>query len=142
MWSSQLDAKLHPPRLRRTLTARPHLHAQLDNGLAEYHRLLLVNAPAGYGKTTLVAEWSASYGRPTAWLNLDETDSDPLQFVMGVTAALQTIIDGFGATVMRRLQTTRRASSGADDGLPALIDALTADLAQSIPCLLYTSRCV
>lgn len=136
MWPLQFDAKLHPPRLRRTLTPRPHLHARLNDGLTEHHRLLLVSAPAGYGKTTLVAEWSAHCGWLTAWLSLDETDSDPLQFVMGVTAALQTIIDGFGATVMRRLPATSRVSSGADEGWPALIDALTADLAQSIPCLL------
>ena len=61
---------------------------RLDDGLAAGHRLTLVSAPAGFGKTTLVSEWVAGRGRPAAWLSLDEGDSDPGRFLAYLVAAL------------------------------------------------------
>ena len=65
-----LTTKLHPPRRRPTLIVRPRL-----GDLANRTRpaLTLVSAPAGFGKTTLVADWFASE-RTTAWLSLDSRD--------------------------------------------------------------------
>lgn len=80
-----LATKLHPPRRRRTLIARPRL-----SHLAQRSRqraLTLVSAPAGFGKTTLVAEWFAD-GDGTAWLSLDQRDDDPVSFWTYVVAAL------------------------------------------------------
>lgn len=85
------DAKLHPPPLRLNLTLRPRLYKLLDDGLADHHQLLLICAPAGYGKTTLVAGWLATVASPAAWLSLEEADADPVQFAMATAAALQTI---------------------------------------------------
>lgn len=80
-----LTTKLHPPRRRRSLVARPRL-AEL--AVRNRHRALtLVSAPAGFGKTTLVADWFA--GEPTtAWLSLDPRDDEPERFWSYVLAAL------------------------------------------------------
>jgi ATP/maltotriose-dependent transcriptional regulator MalT len=51
-------------------------------------RIMLVCAPAGYGKTTLVASWAAGSSVPVAWLSLDGGDNDPLRFLMHVIHAV------------------------------------------------------
>ena len=133
-----LDAKLQPPILRRNLTLRPHLDQRLDDGLAEHHRLLLIYAPAGYGKTTLAAEWIAARTHRAAWLSLDEAEGDPVQFVMAVAAALQRVHADFGAAMMRRLQTPTGAPPANSEHAAAsgLAAALAADLNQRAPALL------
>lgn len=59
-----IDTKLQPPHLREGHLARPHLMAQLDRGLES--GLILVSAPAGYGKTSLAVEWLAQRADLTA----------------------------------------------------------------------------
>ena len=68
--------------------ARPGLVAQLAGVSA---RLILVDAPAGFGKTILVAQWRASLAgsRPVAWVSLDRGDNDPGRLWWYVVAALQ-----------------------------------------------------
>ncbi|GIK72549.1 MAG: LuxR family transcriptional regulator [Chloroflexota bacterium] len=134
------DAKLHPPVQRRNLTLRPRLYKLLDDGLADQHRLLLVYAPAGYGKTTLIAGWLATVASPAAWLSLEEADADPVQFAMGMTAALQTIYPGFGAAMLRRLQSGAPASAqqaaSAQELSAMLAQALVVELSQQPAALL------
>ena len=72
-----LATKLHPPRRRRSLVARPRLTDLADR--SRHRALTLVSAPAGFGKTTLVAEWFAD-GGATAWLSIDARDDDPIRF--------------------------------------------------------------
>src|SRR5690242_6240478 len=92
-----LATKLYLPRPRPDAVPRPRLIARLDEGL---HRpLTLVAAPAGFGKTTLVADWVAGCGRPAAWLSLDDGDSDPARFLAYLVAALRTIAPDLGAGV-------------------------------------------
>jgi len=82
-----LNTKLRPPRLREGYTTRPRLLAQLDSGLVQ--GLILVSAPAGYGKTSLVADWLQQ--RPalsTAWVSLDENDNDLDLFLRYLTTAV------------------------------------------------------
>ena len=67
-----LTTKLHTPQPRPDLVPRPRLLRKLDEGLRLGHRLTLVCAPAGYGKTTTVATWVAATDRRCAWLSLDE----------------------------------------------------------------------
>lgn len=84
--------KLYVPHLRAEHLARPRLIEPLDEGLAR--KLTLVCAPAGYGKTTLVAEWVTGLlasGVQAAWLSLDAGDSDPARFLTYLTIALQRI---------------------------------------------------
>jgi LuxR family maltose regulon positive regulatory protein len=68
--------------------------ARLNEGLAQ--KLTLLSAPAGFGKTQLVAEWIRQSGVPAAWLSLDENDNDPTRFWTYVIAALQTRQSGLG----------------------------------------------
>jgi LuxR family maltose regulon positive regulatory protein len=87
--STLLATKLHRPRPTPNLVARPRLTQCLDEGLRNRHRLFLVVAPAGYGKTTLVSDWLSQTVTPSAWLLLDQGDSDPIRFFTCVAAALQ-----------------------------------------------------
>jgi LuxR family maltose regulon positive regulatory protein len=89
MLATLLATKLHRPHPTPNLVARPRLTQRLDEGLRNGHRLFLVVAPAGYGKTTLVTDWLDRTDIPSAWLSLDEADNDPLRFFTYVVAALQ-----------------------------------------------------
>ena len=77
------------PNLPTSLVSRPALIQRLNAGLAAGRPLTLISAPAGYGKSTLAAEWLAGAGRPVAWLALDEADDEPLRFFAGFTTAVQ-----------------------------------------------------
>ena len=68
-----LVTKLYLPRPRMQLVLRMHLVERLQQGMAG--ALTLVSAPAGFGKTTLLAQWLAVCGRPAAWLSLDAGDN-------------------------------------------------------------------
>lgn len=88
--------KLHIPRRRPDYVERQRLTAQLDEALHLGHRLTLLSAPAGFGKTTLLSAWVAQTGRSAAWLSLDETDNDPQQFLRGCIGALQHLDSAIG----------------------------------------------
>ena len=100
-----LETKLHVPRGRRGLVARPRLRERLSRGAES--ALTLVSAPAGFGKTTLLTEWLASYGadgRSAAWLSLDQRDNDAALFWSYFVAALQTASPEVGAGALSLLQ--------------------------------------
>jgi len=102
-----LGTKLYVPRSRRGLVLRPRLSERLDRGAVS--KLVLVSAPAGFGKTTLLTEWLAA--RPAAlageqlatWLSLDRGDSDPASFWAYVIAALRTVASGVGESALALL---------------------------------------
>ena len=77
--SPLLTTKLFLPRLRPGLVARPQLVQMLDAALT--YPLTLVSAPAGFGKTTLVAAWAQQQPLPVGWLSLDAGDNDPNRFL-------------------------------------------------------------
>src|SRR5215472_1879439 len=81
-----LATKLHLPRPRPGFVPRPRLVSRLDEGLDR--GLVLVCAPAGYGKTVALADWARRGGRPVAWLSLDAGDNDPVRFWRYVVAAV------------------------------------------------------
>jgi len=92
-----LISKLSPPRLPAALIERPRLLARLDEGFLR--KLVLMSAPAGYGKTTLVSQWVASLRErqlapSLAWLSLDATDNDPFRFWHAVILACQVFQKG------------------------------------------------
>src|SRR5262249_13452870 len=94
MARSLLPTKLLIPPERREWIVRPRLHQQLDEGIRR--RLVLISAPAGFGKPPLVAAWlhrtmRASPNRRVAWLSLEEEDSPPARFLAYLVAALETI---------------------------------------------------
>lgn len=99
-----LATKLYIPPVRPELVPRPRLIERLDEGLRLGHRLTLVSAPAGSGKTTLVTEWLHSADRPFTWLSLDEGDNDPLRFLTYLVAALQKVDGDIGQATQDLLQ--------------------------------------
>lgn len=88
MSESLLRTKLFPPPERRGLVERPRLLELLQAGLQAPARLLLVSAPPGFGKTTLVSAWARHTALPLCWVNLDEGDNDALHFWRYVVSAL------------------------------------------------------
>jgi len=90
----RLEAKLHAPRLARGLVPRARLAARVVRGGEPV--LTLVSAPAGFGKTTLLAEWFDDRDRPTAWLSLDRSDSDVAVFCSYLIAAVQSVVPEAG----------------------------------------------
>jgi LuxR family transcriptional regulator, maltose regulon positive regulatory protein len=103
-----LETKLYVPRSRRGLVPRLRLSERLDRGTAS--KLMLVSAPAGFGKTTLLTEWLAAGPaapadeRLAAWLSLDRSDNDPVSFWTYVIAALRTVAPGVGESALTLLQ--------------------------------------
>lgn len=93
MSSTLLATKLHPPPLRVNAVRRPRLVEKLNLALEEGRRLTLICAPAGYGKSTLVAEWLASLGGniKAGWLSLEEDDNQPVRFLRYWLAAFQSL---------------------------------------------------
>ena len=81
-----LTTKLHVPTPTGGLVPRRRLVHRLDEGAP---RLTLVVGPAGFGKTTLVAEWLADWSDSVGWVSLDAGDNDPSLFWGYVLAALQ-----------------------------------------------------
>jgi LuxR family maltose regulon positive regulatory protein len=99
-----LQTKLYIPPPRPNLVPRPNLIQRLGEGLHLGHKLTLVSAPAGFGKTTLLSEWVIGCERPVAWLSLDEGDNDLTRFLAYFVAALQTIEGNVGQGLLAALQ--------------------------------------
>ena len=117
-----LATKLYPPPVRPHAVSRPELTNQLNEGL--HRKLTLISAPAGFGKTTLVSSWLSHCDCPTAWLSLDEQDSDSDRFLIYFISALQTIFPKIGAGLLSILQSHQTPS--IDTILPSLINEITA----------------
>src|SRR2546428_3477938 len=83
-----LATRLHVPRSPARLVHRARLIERLKSGLEQ--SLILLCAPAGFGKTTLLAEFLAERSVSAAWLSLDAEDNDPLRFLSAVPAGLPT----------------------------------------------------
>src|SRR5215212_8826294 len=109
MPSHLLATKFYVLRPRKGLVPRPSLTDRLRGGTEA--RLILISAPAGFGKSTLLAEWLAkpTDGSATAWLSLDAGDDHPSQFWPHVIAALQTAIPGVGTTSLGLLESPDRS---------------------------------
>lgn len=103
-----LKTKLFCPGLPGPAVARPRLVALLEEGLRQGHRLSLVSAPAGFGKTSVVVEWLSASGRAFTWLSLDEGDNDPVRFFSYVLAALQKIDPDLGVNAASLLGGVQR----------------------------------
>lgn len=117
-----LATKLHIPRRAEGLVEREALLGQLD--AIRMRRLTLVSAPAGFGKTTLIADWAARTGYPTAWLSLDANDNEPQRFLSYIIAAMRTVVPEFGEKLQGAIQ--RGAMPPAETMLALLVNELAA----------------
>lgn len=99
-----LMTKLYLPQAPGALVDRPRLGAKLDAGLAQGARLILITAPAGFGKSTLAAAWLRAQTIPVAWLALDGQDNEPLAFCTYLLAAIQRTVPGFATELLAQLQ--------------------------------------
>lgn len=97
-----LATKIYVPSPRARLVHRRRLTDRINESLSK--RLILVSAPAGFGKTTLLSDWAAGSDRSIAWLSLEETDSDPRRFLVYLVSALQTVDPNLGEGVLGLLQ--------------------------------------
>ena len=98
-----LETKIYLPKVRRGLVPRPRLGERLNRG-AEL-KLTLVSAPAGFGKTTLLAGWLDSSRHLAAWVSLDQSDKLAASFWSYLIAALaETVELGVGASAISLLQ--------------------------------------
>lgn len=91
-----LRTKFYIPPARANMVTRPRLRRQLEEGLRLGRPLTLVSAPAGYGKTTLIAAWlhqleaePADLPVHIAWVSLDDDDNNPGRFLEYVAAGIQ-----------------------------------------------------
>lgn len=134
-----LQTKLHVPHARPDLVARPRLLAALDAGVGDdqrhwAHKVTLLTAPAGFGKTTLLATWlrrkDKALPAPAAWLSLDEDDDDLARFLTYLTAALQRVDAGIG----RDLDGMHKSFSPPTTG--QLLSPLVNDLISAPPLIL------
>lgn len=99
---SLLATKLFVPKPPPQLLSRPRLLERLNEGLRS--KVLLLSAPAGFGKTMLLGDWVRREEIPTAWFSIDAGDRDPAHFLTYIIAALQKIEEGIGRTALNLLQ--------------------------------------
>ena len=112
-------SKLAAPPLRPGIVDRPVL---LDGLVSTTNApVVLVSAPAGYGKTTLLALWRERDQRPFAWVSLEAADNDPVAFVASLIAALDQVLD-LDAAIDDSLKV--RVPPLEEVVLPALVDEL------------------
>ena len=100
-----LTTKFFTPLLREGYVARPRLLRQIKENF--HQNLILISAPAGFGKTTLLSEWVRANKNPHtqhyAWLSLDNKDNAPIRFWSYVIHALQMVQPGLGKMALARL---------------------------------------
>jgi LuxR family transcriptional regulator, maltose regulon positive regulatory protein len=103
------EAKLSRPPLRPGIVRRTGLVERLRASRSA--SVVAITAPAGYGKTTLLAEWAERDARPFAWVSVDEADGDPVVFLGHVAVALDRI-ERIGPGVFEAIASTTGATQG------------------------------
>lgn len=118
-----VSTKLHIPEPRPQAVLRSRLTCRLGGGDVQQQKLVLLSAPAGSGKTSLVSEWLAGCGRRAAWLSLDEDDNDPVRFLTYLISALRTIRAKLGDAALGALRSPQPPS--AESVLQSLLEDLS-----------------
>jgi LuxR family transcriptional regulator, maltose regulon positive regulatory protein len=111
-----LATKLFVPARRAQFVARPRIAEHLDATLDAGHRLTLVSAPPGFGKTTLLSDWLIDLDQRqrhtgVGWLSLDDGDNDLTRFLAHLLAALQSAELDVDAAVLKSLSTAPAADA-------------------------------
>lgn len=119
------ETKLSHPRLPLALVLRERLLNDLDATLK--HRLTLLSASAGWGKTTLLSAWASRQPYMVAWASLDDLDNDPTRFWVSVIKALRTCSPAVGEVALALLH------SPQPPPLSIILTSLLNDLASAPP---------
>jgi LuxR family maltose regulon positive regulatory protein len=122
---SIISTKINIPRARIDVVMRPRVMKILDEGLERPSALMLISAPAGYGKTTLVLNWMHGLKQRTAWLSLEAEDDNLARFILYLVAALRKIHSGFGKQALGILESSSVDSFPADAISSSLIPDLS-----------------
>ncbi len=125
------ETKLQIPALRSGVLRRERLVERMQ--LRADTKLILISAPAGYGKTTLLSQWAAEQTSPVAWFSIDEGDNDPVRFLSYLIAALQRVDESLGQAALSLLQSppiplTASGPPPASDPFETCLAALIEDL--------------
>jgi LuxR family maltose regulon positive regulatory protein len=121
-----VSTKLRPPVARPKLVSRSRLTEKLERESGR--KLTLISAPAGFGKTTLLVEWSkngTAGGRLGGWVSLDEDDNDPVRFLSYLVTTLGAVEEGIGEGILAALRSPESPK----------IEALTATLLNEMAAL-------
>lgn len=113
-----LATKFHIPRTRPSLVPRPRLFQVLERAVQGNKKLVLLSAPAGSGKSTILVDWLASSQRKAAWISLGAGDNDLLLFFQYLILALGQVFPGIGKGILEALKQPQ----------PAQMDILIAEL--------------
>ena len=103
-----LLTKLLIPPVGNNIVHRSELFEKLNLGLSR--KLVLISAPAGFGKTTVVSDWIYQNKIPAAWFSLDNGDNDPVDFLSYISSGIQTIHSEFGQSALKLLNSPNRPS--------------------------------
>ena len=103
-----LLTKLHIPPAGNNIVHRSELFEKLNLGLSR--KLVLISAPAGFGKTTVVSDWIYQNKIPAAWFSLDNGDNDPVDFLSYISSGIQSIHSEFGQSALKLLNSPNRPS--------------------------------
>jgi DNA-binding SARP family transcriptional activator len=115
-----LGTKLSVPPVREGMVRRIRLINLLEQGLRR--GLVIVSAPAGFGKTTMLSELAAQAGMPVAWLSLDDGDNDLQRFLLHLSASIMGTGEGVGEEAGQMLQAMPPAP--AEMVITALINSI------------------
>ncbi len=125
-----LTTRLSIPSLRPNLVPRLRLYQKLNQGLES--GFILVSAPAGYGKSTLLSAWLSQVGYPAAWISLDEGDNDPARFLAYLEAALQKIEPSLTAVLPLAPPAAGASSLAAGASSPPAMEMLLTSLVNQL----------
>jgi LuxR family maltose regulon positive regulatory protein len=103
-----LLTKLHIPPASQNIVHRQELYEKLNIGLTR--KLILISAPAGSGKTTIISDWINQYKIPSVWFSLDNGDNDPAVFLSYVISGIRSIHKEFGQSALRLLNSPNSPS--------------------------------
>ena len=127
MEETTLLTKVLLPRRRDDILSRPRLLNRLYD-MIDY-RLILVSAPAGYGKTTLLVDFATDLEHPVCWYALDASDRDPSVFLERLVMSMRRRFPNFGQQTLRALEATADLRGGA----PGVVRVLVNEIITTIP---------
>ncbi len=149
-----LRTKLFIPSVRAGAVNRPRLIARINQGVQG--ALTLVSAPAGFGKTTLLASWAAQSASPVGWLSLEADDNDPVRFMTYLVMGLKSVWPQIGNLSLEMLASPQSLPvsvvlthllneiSGLKTGIVLVLDdyhAITAEPVQKVISFILDHLC-